>query len=578
MSRGIILSILIGFVSLGLIGFSSQDAFSIDSTLETVFLMDGSGSLGSSGFVIEKTFVNNIIQNGLPSDSPVGLVLFATGANTLYDFSDDQDRTALTNFINNIVYPGGNTYTKDAVLAGMDIFDQTGSPQNNKLMFLITDGNPTTSPPQGVCDNEDIKNMLDSRGIKVVIIGIGNAWDPNMISCIVDDASTDIIDMSSFSDAAIAEIINQLIDSDGDGIPDDVDTCPGHDDNVDIDGDGIPDGCDTSIVGDPRCSGNGTYDSVTDSCTCFSDGDGTLGSGNGHFTGASCSICAPNFFPAIGNLDACTVSCSPSGTSATPGLTFGCNSHGTCSSIGQCQCDIGFEGNSCAIPSDSDNDGIPDSADLCPFEDATGQDSDGDGCIDTQADSDGDGIPDDIEAMCNVDVSNMIVGTANADWIIGTNQNDVIFGGDGDDLIFAGKGHDCVFGEGGDDWIFGRQGNDEIHGGAGDDAIRANAGNDLIFGDAGNDALEGMKGDDTINGGDGNDIIFGGAGADTINGDAGNDRIRGNQQNDSVNGDAGNDMISGGLGDDAYDGGADTDMCVDDKDKAGETKVNCEIT
>ncbi|MGB0237053.1 MAG: YHYH protein [Poseidonia sp.] len=36
-------------------------------------------------------------------------------------------------------------------------------------------------------------------------------------------------------------------DTDGDGVPDDLDACEGHDDNVDEDEDGIPDGCDDEI-------------------------------------------------------------------------------------------------------------------------------------------------------------------------------------------------------------------------------------------------------------------------------------------------------------------------------------------
>jgi len=40
------------------------------------------------------------------------------------------------------------------------------------------------------------------------------------------------------------------VDSDGDGVPDGEDICPGHDDNQDSDGDGIPDGCDEFPYGE----------------------------------------------------------------------------------------------------------------------------------------------------------------------------------------------------------------------------------------------------------------------------------------------------------------------------------------
>lgn len=41
-------------------------------------------------------------------------------------------------------------------------------------------------------------------------------------------------------------IVNAVVDSDGDGIPDSSDVCPGFDDHVDTDSDGIPDGCDSN--------------------------------------------------------------------------------------------------------------------------------------------------------------------------------------------------------------------------------------------------------------------------------------------------------------------------------------------
>ena len=65
------------------------------------------------------------------------------------------------------------------------------------------------------------------------------------------DKTTGVITSLPFADASLIDsldsdfsVIPPVLDSDGDGVPDDVDACTGHDDNVDIDGDGIPDGCD----------------------------------------------------------------------------------------------------------------------------------------------------------------------------------------------------------------------------------------------------------------------------------------------------------------------------------------------
>ena len=40
--------------------------------------------------------------------------------------------------------------------------------------------------------------------------------------------------------------LNQL-DSDGDGVSDDIDICPGFNDTIDTDGNGIPDDCDDNL-------------------------------------------------------------------------------------------------------------------------------------------------------------------------------------------------------------------------------------------------------------------------------------------------------------------------------------------
>ena len=50
------------------------------------------------------------------------------------------------------------------------------------------------------------------------------------------------------TDVVFATYMEPMPDSDGDGIPDIVDNCPGFDDTVDSDGDGVADGCDESKI------------------------------------------------------------------------------------------------------------------------------------------------------------------------------------------------------------------------------------------------------------------------------------------------------------------------------------------
>lgn len=80
-------------------------------------------------------------------------------------------------------------------------------------------------------------------------------------------------------------------------------------------------------------------------------------------------------------------------------------------------------------------------------------------------------------------------------------------------------------------------------------------GDNVLIGGAGNDTLSGLDGDDTLDGGDGDDKLYGGDGDDTLLGGAGNDLLDGGDGDDYLEGGAGNDILLGGDGDDTLDGG-----------------------
>lgn len=168
-----------------------------------------------------------------------------------------------------------------------------------------------------------------------------------------------------------------VTDSDGDGVPDDSDVCPGYDDNADSDSDTIPDGCDSCPYdADNDADGDGVCGDV-DQCS----GDDASGDSDGDL------ICD--------DIDLC----------------YGDNATGDADDDGVCNDQDDCTGDDAT--GDSDNDGICDSDDLCSGDDATG-DSDGDLvcddldiCLgdDVTGDSDSDGLCDDSDA-CPLDADN----------------------------------------------------------------------------------------------------------------------------------------------------------------------------
>lgn len=68
------------------------------------------------------------------------------------------------------------------------------------------------------------------------------------------------------------------LDSDGDGVPDNTDLCPGGDDSIDIDGDGVADFCDACPGGDDRLDADG--DGSPDACDRCPGGNDALDADN----------------------------------------------------------------------------------------------------------------------------------------------------------------------------------------------------------------------------------------------------------------------------------------------------------
>ena len=204
-------------------------------------------------------------------------------------------------------------------------------------------------------------------------------------------------------------------DSDGDGVPDPDDVCPGYDDFADADGDGIPDGCDDCPNdADNDSDGDGVCGDV-DACPGYddnldSDGDGVAD---------GCDFCpfdAANDADGdgvCGDVDTCpggddTLDADGDGT---PDFCDACpldalndaDGDGLCADADNCpdvynpnQIDSDGDDMGDECDPDDDNDGVPDDGDNCHYEYNPDQDDfDGDGYGDEcDTDDDGDDVPD----------------------------------------------------------------------------------------------------------------------------------------------------------------------------------------
>jgi PKD repeat protein len=130
-------------------------------------------------------------------------------------------------------------------------------PENSQnVLFTISGFNEVTSgKPNGRYIEQVTVSYVDGQGTnKIYGIFNGSSVDVNILGWIqsvtlsltdgYDGSTTENLSVNlSTIDFCIESV--QCEDTDGDGICDIDDQCPGFDDNLDTDGDGIPDGCDT---------------------------------------------------------------------------------------------------------------------------------------------------------------------------------------------------------------------------------------------------------------------------------------------------------------------------------------------
>ena len=242
-------------------------------------------------------------------------------------------------------------------------------------------------------------------------------------------------------------------DSDGDGVCDANDVCPGYDDTQDADGDGIPDGCDTNnctpvtanFPDDPLThSGNGSSSTTLSFSSLHQDASFTI-------TGLNAVTNGP---PSQRYIDQAVVTYDDgSGSSVTVGTYSGTGGSSASVSITGDIVSItvtlqdGYDGNAPGTLSinlgdvsacdtgascpDDDNDGVCNSNDVCP------------GYDDTQ-DSDGDGIPDGCDSNnCTVTTDNFAVNPLTHSGS-GSSSTTLNFGANHEDASFTISGLDAV--------------------------------------------------------------------------------------------------------------------------------------
>jgi uncharacterized protein YegL len=180
------------------------------TSVDLVFLLDGSGSIGANNFKKVKEFVKKVVDffNIGKSGTHIGVVQYSTKAVTEFNLARYFTKSEMKNAVDRIPYQSGWTYTAEALNhLSKNIFTRQAGMRTDagipKVLVLITDGKSqgdSVGPPA-----EALKNI----GINIFGIGVGSGISVSQLNEIASDPDSDYVFQRTF-DNLIARWVNRL--------------------------------------------------------------------------------------------------------------------------------------------------------------------------------------------------------------------------------------------------------------------------------------------------------------------------------------------------------------------------------
>ena len=180
------------------------------SVQDVVFVIDTSGSIGSSRFELIKEFTANITTELITSspNSAVGVILFASSAYIRFNLQTYTSLNALLSAIDNLPYSGGGTDTAEALTLLLSTA-QNGAlglrNDSSKVAIVITDGQSNSrSATLSAASSLHASNIFD-----VYAVGVDGA-DLNELEAIASSPEF-IFFTSSFNNAGLQQLLVKLL-------------------------------------------------------------------------------------------------------------------------------------------------------------------------------------------------------------------------------------------------------------------------------------------------------------------------------------------------------------------------------
>lgn len=189
-------------------------------TQHILFILDTSGSIGSSDFTKVKNSISKFVKLVC---RPVKIAVMTFNHEYKLEFCFDcygntcQERINTVTKIQNIPYRGGMTYTAGAARCACNVLLSQScglDPTANCIdVVFITDGY-SNDPTRRICS--DVRCLHNRTGVNTYAIGIGNYVRQSELNCITESSNNQGIfkfqSVDEFNNA-ISEVVQRLHDS-----------------------------------------------------------------------------------------------------------------------------------------------------------------------------------------------------------------------------------------------------------------------------------------------------------------------------------------------------------------------------
>ncbi len=166
--------------------------------IDVAFIIDSSGSIGSTNYQNQKNFVKAVAKSfGLASaQSQAAMVLFSDSASVKARFGQYATMEEFGRAVDALPYESGWTrIDKGLDVAATDIFPEARA--YVKIAVLITDGVQTqAADAKGL---KEASEPLRKAGVRVLTVGIGSGVDKNQLR-LVTVSDDDILVANDFQD------------------------------------------------------------------------------------------------------------------------------------------------------------------------------------------------------------------------------------------------------------------------------------------------------------------------------------------------------------------------------------------